>query len=132
MRRVSEHAPDDRHAICDKQCEVAFQFVGPGRRHVSVHLHEPRYEEAIGTIDDAGAFRHRHVVDHVDRADHAVADDDCLLSDDPLTGHRDDVDVDKSSDLAGGCAAGKGQDEKKNATTHDGFRNWLRFTVPRV
>ncbi len=68
---------------------------------MSVHLGEARDEKSIGAVNHQGLLRHGHLVDVADRADNAVADNNRLLGDYPLVGHRNYVDVNECGDVGG-------------------------------
>ncbi len=62
-----------------------------------VHFGKTRHEEAIGTVNHKRTLRHRHRID-ISHSDYlAVSDDKCLLCQDDVAGHRQDIDIDKDS-----------------------------------
>ena len=101
VRGMTQHATHGGYAVRDEQRKVSFKFAGPNRRHVGVHLGEPRQEEPVSAVYDPGIFGDGHLVDVADRADDSVTHDDRLPGDDSLVGHRQHVYVHEYCNVGG-------------------------------
>ena len=109
---LPQHAPHRGHAVGHPEEEDLLEVRrGIRRRHVGVHLREPREEEPARPVDPERALRHRDPSGRAHLHDPIAAHDDGLPLEHALPVHGDDVHVHERDGVGGAGGGGAGGED---------------------